>query len=207
MPPATSRESVTAHSGGLSLEGLFLNNNGGRPPVVALAPHPLYGGSMDNPVIAEAADLFARRGHPVLAINYRGVGRSEGAWSGGAGEMVDAGAAAEFALLETAQPGVIFCGYSFGAWVALQCAVKRGDVRALVLISPPTAMFDFSPLKSITAFHAFVGDRDEYCDLDSLRLFAGDSCLTVIPGADHFYSRHLHDLAEAIEKHVADFPE
>jgi hypothetical protein len=185
-------------SGPLSLEAAWLNADGGRDPVVALHPHPQHGGTMDNPVIGRAAHLLALRGHPVLQLNFRGVGASGGGWSGGAGEVDDAVAAADAARLRAARPGVVLCGYSFGAWVSLEAAARLADVRRLILISPPNLMFDFSALAGRADVAAVTGDRDEFCDLPALRALAGDR-LTVIPGADHFYSRALDGLGRWVE--------
>ena len=195
------RERCGVPSGALTLEGEWLNRNGGGAPVVALHPHPQHGGAMDNPVIDAAARALAERGHPALKVNFRGVGRSGGRWDGGAGETDDAVAAAEHARLATAQAGVVLVGYSFGAWIALEAARRIDGVRRLILISPPNAMFDFSALAGRADFHAVTGDRDQFCDLPALKALCGDR-LAVIPGADHFYARKLHALAA----HLASLP-
>ena len=192
-----SREHVTVPSGRITLEGELLNAKGKGAPAVALAPHPLYGGTMDNNVIDGAALALAGRGHPVLKINYRGVGRSGGTWSDGAGEADDAVAAAVF-VGRGAGPGVVLCGYSFGAWVAIQAAARIGDVGPLLLISPPTTMLDCSALRTMKRFHAFCGDRDEFCDHAVLKTLAGDR-LTVIPSANHFDTGTLGTLIKAID--------
>ena len=63
------------------------------PVVVLCHPHPLYGGSMDVPLLRTVAAHLAQAGCPVLRFNFRGVGASTGSWSGGEAEVEDVGAA------------------------------------------------------------------------------------------------------------------
>src|SRR5688572_5794068 len=85
---------IPVRSGELHLEGLY---HRGRllPPCVVAAPHPQQGGSMDSPVVAELAWAITRAGHATLRFNYRGVGASQGSFSGGPGEIDDLEAAVD----------------------------------------------------------------------------------------------------------------
>ena len=49
---------------------------------VIAPPHPLYGGSMDSPVVNEVAWASARSGVAAVRFNWRGVGASTGVPSG-----------------------------------------------------------------------------------------------------------------------------
>ena len=66
---------VPVEDEGLVLEGVW--QNGDRGAVVA-PPHPLYGGSFDNPVVNEIAYALHRLGQASLRVHWRGVGASPG---------------------------------------------------------------------------------------------------------------------------------
>jgi hypothetical protein len=59
--------------GELRLEGA-LERAAGTQGVVITHPHPLYGGDMDNPVVAAIRLAFRRKGFTTLRFNFRGVG-------------------------------------------------------------------------------------------------------------------------------------
>ncbi|MCS7100785.1 MAG: alpha/beta hydrolase, partial [Burkholderiaceae bacterium] len=52
-------------------------------------PHPLYGGTLDNKVVATLARAFAAAGLIAVRPNFRGVGASAGTHDHGAGESDD----------------------------------------------------------------------------------------------------------------------
>src|SRR5881296_1367969 len=90
-----------------------------RPPLAAVVchPHPLFGGTMHNKVVYQAAKSLDALGIPVLRFNFRGAGLSAGEHDRGVGEQGDVRAALDF--LGTQFPGVplLLAGFSFGAWV------------------------------------------------------------------------------------------
>ena len=63
----------------------------GQPPMAAVVchPHPLFGGTMHNKVVYQAAKTLHRFGLPVVRFNFRGVGLSEGRHDNGQGELED----------------------------------------------------------------------------------------------------------------------
>jgi alpha/beta superfamily hydrolase len=190
---------VTFGSEGPRLEGVFTPGGEGKRPALFCAPHPLYGGSMDNEVIVTLADALADMGHPVLRFNYRGVGRSEGEYGGGGGEAADAASAADFLMGETEAGRVMVVAYSFGAWVAMMCRQARGDLDPLVLLSPPNRMMDFDFDIAGARLFVLAGTRDDYCDLELLaRQFPAN--VTPIEGADHFYGRGLEVLRREVSR-------
>ena len=70
------------------LETLLWTVPNPNPPMAAVVchPHPLFGGTMHNKVVYQAAKALHHRGLPVLRFNFRGAGSSEGAHDRGAGE-------------------------------------------------------------------------------------------------------------------------
>src|ERR1700752_963239 len=67
------------------------------PIAIVLHPHPQFGGTMNNQIVYNLYYLFVYRGFSVLRFNFRGVGRSQGVFDHGAGELSDAAAAMDWA--------------------------------------------------------------------------------------------------------------
>ena len=162
-------------------------------------PHPLYGGEMDNPVIAVAAEAAGQEGFQTLRFNFRGVGESEGTHADGVGEKDDVRAAIEF--LNTRVDGLMLTvvGYSFGAGVGLPVATEDARVKGMVAIAPPLEMYDFDFLKGSKKNKlVVVGNRDLYCPVERLKEFYQHldepKAFTIIQGADHFFSYHVKSL-------------
>ena len=76
------------------LEGRYHHSKQPNAPVaLVLHPHPLHGGTMNNRVVHALYGRFQDMGFSVLRFNFRGVGRSQGRYDGGIGEISDAAAA------------------------------------------------------------------------------------------------------------------
>ena len=60
-----------------------------RLVAVVCHPHPLFGGTMHNKVVYQAAKALHERGIPVLRFNFRGAALSEGEHDRGRGEQDD----------------------------------------------------------------------------------------------------------------------
>src|SRR6195952_5726357 len=100
----------------------------GAPIALILSPHPKAGGQMNNPVAVQLYHLFMKRGFSTLRFNFRGVGRSQGEFDSGIGELADAATALD--LLQTAKPAASECweaGFNCGAWVGMQLLMRRPE--------------------------------------------------------------------------------
>ena len=194
-------EQVTIPCGEITLEGRFEQLDGEKGVLIA-HPHPLYGGDMNNPVVIALQSAYMRRGFSTLRFNFRGVGTSQGAHDSGAGEQTDIRAGIDF--LKTAGIRQIdLAGYSFGAWVIAGLIPSPNEIRRMLLVSPPVAMMDFSgPRQPLLSVRMITGSRDDIAPPASIKnLF--DDCdtdaeLTILDGADHFYSGHMQQLESAI---------
>ena len=79
------------------LEGRFHpSTKRGSPIAIILHPHPQFGGTMNNQIVYNLYYAFAERGFSVLRFNFRGVGRSQGGFDHGQGELSDAAAALDW---------------------------------------------------------------------------------------------------------------
>jgi alpha/beta superfamily hydrolase len=102
---------------------------------VVAHPHPLYGGSKENPVVAAIADGLVDAGLVTVRFDFRGVGRSEGEHGGGVDERLDLTAAIDAVAPFAGDGPLVVAGYSFGAAVALSVADPRAS--GWLLVAPP----------------------------------------------------------------------
>ena len=187
------------------LEAIYRPRDGAAERVALLMhPHPLYGGSMHNKVIYNAAKALDELGWETLRFNFRGVGASSGVFADGAGELDDAGTA--LAFLREQRPTArrtLLLGFSFGAAIALALAARAPDVDAIIAIGMPPGhslgqLAGGLPEPPITFIH---GERDAVAPLAALRDWlaqGGTGALHVIAGADHFFADHLAELRAGV---------
>jgi alpha/beta superfamily hydrolase len=115
------------------LEALLEAPPSPRFAAVVCHPHPLYGGTMHTHAVHRLARALRAEGGLTLRFNFRGVGRSAGAFGHLAGEADDAAAAlAALAARHPALPRVA-SGFSFGAFAALAAAARDPGVVGLLL--------------------------------------------------------------------------
>jgi uncharacterized protein len=203
-------ESVSIPGPGVTLEGRLWP--GAAPGGAIIAhPHPQFGGDMTNNVVLTAVRALAARGLAALRFNFRGVGRSTGAYGGGLDEADDVAAA--LAFLKTRTPGPHYVvGYSFGAAVAGRALIQGLSANGAICIAPPIAFMDLTFLPLVPGLRLIlVGDRDELCPLPTLQALMAASQpppgktvaeIRIIPGADHFFSRGEAELF----RELRDFP-
>jgi uncharacterized protein len=184
---------------------LWRPTSGKKPPLAALVchPHPLFGGTMHNKVVFQAAKALDQFGLPVLRFNFRGAGKSGGAHDRGRGEQDDVRAAVDFLADEFPGLPVLLAGFSFGSWVGLRVGCE--DVRAaeLIGIGVPVNDSDFSYLSACKKSKLFVqGSKDQFGELEKVKTLVaslpGDNRLIAVNDADHFFTGKLDQLGRAI---------
>jgi alpha/beta superfamily hydrolase len=175
---------------------------------VIAAPHPLYGGSIDSPVVEEIAFGFRQAGLATLSFNWRGVGASAGQPSGEPGHADEDYAAALEHLIESVSMPIIASGYSFGAAAAIRASRNRAAVRRLVLVAPPPSLIDRAALEAFTRpVLAIVGESDSLAraaELEAIVAALPQGKLEVVPEADHFFGVGLGTISRAISSWLAD---
>ena len=183
---------------------------GMRAAVVFGHPHPQYGGTMHTKTVYHAAKAFTRIGCAVVRFNFRGVGKSAGAWDEGVGEKQDYRAALDFA--QARYPGVPLwsAGMSFGSWIALSVGAEDDRVSALVGIAITVSRYDYRAIGGSPKAKFFVhGERDEICSLKEVRQFYASAAdpkeLVVIDTADHLFDGKVSEVADAIEDLLGDW--
>jgi hypothetical protein len=184
---------------GSALEGLYVSPaEGSEGGAVIAPPHPLYGGSMESPVVSELAWAARQAGLAALCFNWRGVGASTGAPSGSAADA-DADYSAALLQLALSVPGdVTACGYSFGAAAATRAAAREPRVRSLLLVAPPPSLLDAASLARFAGrVLLVVGEWDQIASPSALEQLASAlprARFARIPEADHFFAVGLAEL-------------
>jgi alpha/beta superfamily hydrolase len=194
------------------LEGRYHPSNRPQAPLALLLhPHPQHGGTMNNKIIYKLYQTFTKRGFSTLRFNFRGVGRSQGQFDNGQGELSDAASALDW--MQTQNPNTRSCwiaGFSFGAWVAMQLMMRRPEIDGFISIAPPASQHDFSFLAPCPASGMIIhGDKDEVVPQSSVDKLAQKLQkqknikidYRIVEGSDHFFIHHLDPLNE----HVKDY--
>jgi len=196
------------------LEAVLWTPGHGTQPrfgAVVCHPHPLFGGTLHNKVVYQAAKALDGQYGAVLRFNFRGTGLSEGKHDRGQGEQGDVAAALDFLAAEYPGLPLVLAGFSFGCWVGLRVGCKDARVKRLIGIGAPVNNSDFSYLQSCEKPKLFVnGSNDEFGDLDKLEklieTLPGEKQLVVVEGVDHFFKGKIEELGEAITKWIKGWP-
>ena len=83
------------------------------PIAIILHPHPQFGGTMNNKVVYNLHYAFFNMGFTVLRFNFRGVGRSQGEYDQGVGELSDAASALDYLAIYEQQFKALLGGWFF----------------------------------------------------------------------------------------------
>jgi uncharacterized protein len=182
------------------------------PVALILHAHPRGGGHMETPVSLMMYDVFKQRGFAVLRFNFRGVGRSQGVYEQGLGELSDAATALDWMQAHNANaPYCWVAGHSFGAWIGMQLLMRRPEIAGFISVSPPTNMYDFTFLAPCPASGLVAhGDADVIVPHDEMEKVMSkvraqkgiDIRRQIIPGAGHLFSSHVEPLQTAIEDYL-----
>ncbi len=180
-------------------------------------PHPLYGGTFDNKVVATIARTFAGFGWVAVRPNFRGVGGSAGEHDEGEGETDDflhlidtlPGLPAVRSRLSDRLP-VALAGFSFGSFVAAKAAqtlaASSRAPRYVVLVGVAAGKWPMpNVMRDTLVIH---GELDETIPLAAVLDWARpqDLPVVVVPGADHFFHRRLALLKRLISAHILGLP-
>ena len=201
------------------LEARYYHSKEPKAPVaLVLHPHPLHGGTMNNKVVYSLFRALVNNGFSVLRFNFRGVGKTQGAFDDGVGELEDATCAMDWIQDQNPDAGIYWiAGFSFGAWIAMQLMMRRPEIMSFIAVSPPANKYDFSFLSPCTASGLIVqGAKDTIVPekhpanlADKLSMQKNiDVEYKVIDKADHFFREQMDivdtTFAEFIEDRLND---
>ena len=197
------------------LEGRYQQGTAENAPIaLILHSNPKRGGSMNNKVTYTLFQSFVDLGFSVLRFNFRGVGRSQGVYDGGQGELGDAASALDW--LQNMNRDARACwiaGYSFGAWIGLQLLMRRPEISGFVAVSPPANTKDFSFLAPCPSSGLIIhGDADERVPEAPVAALAEKLGAQrgafigykPIAHANHAFDNHLKDVYVSVADYVEE---
>ena len=163
---------------------------------------------MQNKVAHTLARAFVSSGFATLRFNFRGVGKSAGAFDNGIGEIDDVLAAVSWIRDEYADLPLWISGFSFGAAMAVHAAVATTPA-GLVSVAPAVTRFAGSLERQPDCPWLIIqGDQDELVDIDETVAWVNDlepgPALEVFPDTEHFFHGKLVQLRETVQRFVAE---
>jgi alpha/beta superfamily hydrolase len=195
------------------LEGRYTPGKSPTAPIaLVLHPSPQHGGTMNNKVVFSVYQTFTSRDFATLRFNFRGVGRSQGTYDKGEGELADATSALDW--LQSINPharSVWVTGFSFGAWIGMQLLMRRPEIDSFISIAPPANMLDFSFLAPCpTSGLILAGESDDIVPEASVQKLVHKLSFQrgikidyrVIAGADHFFTDSMDVLTGHVENYL-----
>src|ERR1700754_4376419 len=195
------------------LEVRYHHSETPRAPIaVILHPHPQHGGTMNNKVVYNLYYVFVKKGFSVLRFNFRGVGRSQGDFDNGQGELSDAASALDW--LQSVNPNAPACwvaGFSFGAWIGMQLLMRRPEIEGFISVAPPANMYDFSFLAPCPSSGLILqGTDDDVVPEPSVEKLANKLKLQknividyqLVKGANHFFKDHMDNMVDSVTNYL-----
>ena len=194
------------------LEGRFSPAPRPRAPVaMILHPHSQGGGTMNDRIVQRLYKTFVDRGFATLRFNFRGVGRSQGSFDNGIGELSDAAAALDWVQsIHPESQTTWVAGVSFGALIGMQLLMRRPEIDGFISVAPPANSFDFSFLAPCPSSGLIIhGNKDELVPEQSVHKLVNKLShqrdiridYRLVDGATHLFSNHVDQL----DKHVEDY--
>ena len=213
MKPKSNEIFIPGPAGRLE-SNYYKNPKFGSPVAIVLHPHPQYGGSMNNRVVQLAYNVFLENGFSVIRVNFRGVGKSDGIFDNGQGELSDAAAALDWIERENLDYSQCWvAGFSFGALICMQLIMRRPEVNNFIALSPQPNVYDFSFLAPCpTSGQVLYSESDELVTKESIKELDDriksqkgiEVVFSQIKNANHFFKDKENELRTEIEKYIKD---
>jgi len=184
----------------------------GAPIAIVLHPHPQFGGTMNNQIVYNLFYTFANRGFAALRFNFRGVGRSQGAFDHGTGELSDAASALDW--VQSVNPEARACwiaGVSFGSWIGMQLLMRRPEIEGFISIAAMANRYDFTFLAPCPSSGLFVhGSEDRVAParevmpvIEKVKVQKGVIIEhQVVDGANHFFDGKVDELTQTVDTYL-----
>jgi alpha/beta superfamily hydrolase len=148
----------------------------------------------------------------VCRVNFRGVGKSDGEFDNGQGELADAAAALDWLERENFDNSQCWVsGFSFGSIIAMQLLMRRPEINRFIAISPQPNVYDFSFLSPCpTSGLMIYGKKDELVPIEHIdelnkRLSAQKGIkvdFQAINDANHFFTKTEDVLVKNLDKYI-----
>jgi len=192
------------------LEGRYQPGSRPRAPIaLVLPPHP---GTMNHHITHALFKTFTKRGFATMRFNFRGVGKSQGEFDNGVGELSDAASALDWLQQYNPEASMTWVGgFSFGALIGMQLLMRRPEIKGFISIAPPANLYDFGFLAPCPSSGLIVqGSADEVVTPSAVQKLV-DKLKTqkhividhdVIDGANHFFEHEMDQLMGSVDRYL-----
>ena len=195
------------------IEAKYHHNNDKTSPIaLILHPDPTRGGTMNTKIVFHLYKIFVQKGFSTIRFNFRGVGKSEGLFDDGEGELSDAASILDWLQQYNSNSKICWvAGFSFGSWIAMQLLMRRPELNGFVCVSPPANLRDFNFLAPCPSSGLIIhGDKDNIASFESARILSEklqkqkkvEITFKTIKGADHFYENHKIEFISVVEDYI-----
>ncbi|MEM9102047.1 MAG: alpha/beta fold hydrolase [Pseudomonadota bacterium] len=170
-------------------------------------PHPLHGGAMTNKVVHTVAKTIEEKGGISIRFNFRGVGRSDGTFAKGEGEIDDLYAVFQWLKTQLPNINIILAGFSFGAYVSAM-AHNLMKPKLLISLAPPVKRFDFDNFERPSGYwQVIAAEKDELVELLEIEKWlqrtGKPDDYQVIQDSSHFFHGKLNILKDKIDDAIS----
>ena len=167
---------------------------------------------MNNKVVVETFNAFMENDFSVCRFNFRGVGKSDGQFDNGQGELADAAASLDWLERENFDNSQCWVtGFSFGSLIAMQLLMRRPEINRFIAISPQPNVYDFSFLSPCPASGKVIyGKKDELVPAEHIdelnKKLSSQKGINVefdsLPEANHFFNKSEDVLIKSLTKYI-----
>ena len=190
----------------------FKSKKNTSPVALVLQPHPQYGGTMNNKVVVDTFHTFMDNDFSVCRVNFRGVGKSDGVFDNGQGELSDAAAALDWIERQNLDYSQCWVsGFSFGSLICMQLIMRRPEVNNFIAVSPQPNVYDFSFLAPCpTSGQVIYSENDELVTKESINELDNriknqkgvEVIFSKIKSSNHFFKNSDKDFYQVINKYI-----
>lgn len=188
------------------------NNDKISPIALILHPEPSRGGTMNTKIVHYLYKIFIQKGFSTIKFNFRGVGKSDGIFDEGEGELSDAACILDWLQQYNTNSKICWVvGFSFGSWIAMQLLMRRPEINGFICVSPPASSRDFNFLAPCPSSGLIIhGDKDSIASFESTRILSEklqkqkkvEIVFKTIKGADHFYENHKSEFISVVDNYI-----
>ncbi len=182
------------------------------PSLVAVIchPNPSQGGTMDNKVVTTLMRTYRDLGVDTLRFNFRGIGKSQGSFDQGRGELADLQAVLAWVRAQYPQAQLLLAGFSFGSAMAAQASHDVPQLAHLLLVAPPVERYAYDRDGRFSCpVTVVIGGRDELVNAAGVHAWSAQltpaAQLLAYPDAGHFFHGLLSQLKSDLSERLRPF--
>ena len=193
------------------VEGLYYHSLDNDSPIALICPGFKEGQNLHSDLMIRIAEGFIEKDFSVLIFNYRGIGSSEGEFSNGEEELLEATTALNWLHEKNPESKSFWlCGFDFGALMTLELVMRRPEIENYILISPDLSKRDLAFIVPCTSSGLIIRgsldieNEDFLIELQDKLITKSESLVesSVIQNSSNDYFDKLSELKEVIVEYI-----